>query len=148
MGMKHLEQQIAGYEDVAAKLKASHEFAATESPAFDSLAADCLARVAVLKATQSMLSPAPAATTVSSAEKDAIVYMVVNLKVTDAKSAVTGSVQEIQAKAVEAVMSKTVAGATGGAVTEVPEGSGKVAMQVAKDNPELAKAAVAAAPKS
>jgi len=141
-----LAQAVAKYGDAAAKLEEAA--APGESPSFEKLAMDYTARAAKFQQVLDSMSSAPEVASVSPMEKDAIIYMVAEIKIKDADTAVKGSIQQAQEKAVEAGMVKAVSGATGGAVTSVPEGSGKMGLKVAQENPELAKAAVSAAAKA
>mmetsp|Transcript_49965 Transcript_49965/g.88822 ORF Transcript_49965/g.88822 Transcript_49965/m.88822 type:complete len:411 (-) Transcript_49965:56-1288(-) len=146
--MPQLAVLVGSYYEAAKKLRESAASSAGESPAFEALAAQYEARSSALKRAMDGLSAVPAPATVSVTEKNAIIYMVAHLKVKDAKTKVTGTVQEVQARGVEAAIGSALSGATGGRVSSVPEGTGRAAVQVAKENPELAKAAVGAAAKA
>lgn len=143
--MPQLASLVASYYQAAAKLRESAKIAEGESPAFEALAEQYEARSTELKRALDGLSTIPTPATVSAAEKNGILYIVANVKVRDARTKVVGTAQEVQARAVEAAMGSALGSATGGRVSSVPEGTGRAAVQVAKENPELAKAAMGAA---
>eukprot|EP00747_Dinoflagellata_sp_TGD_P164117 gnl/TRDRNA2_/TRDRNA2_183594_c0_seq1.p1 gnl/TRDRNA2_/TRDRNA2_183594_c0~~gnl/TRDRNA2_/TRDRNA2_183594_c0_seq1.p1 ORF type:complete len:393 (-),score=128.91 gnl/TRDRNA2_/TRDRNA2_183594_c0_seq1:126-1304(-) len=140
--MLQLAQTIEAYETAAQRMKESSEFAADESPSFSKLASDYESRAAFLKSVLSSLPQAAEAASASAEEKDGILYLVAQNKVTTVQASASAAVQEAQGKVAEAAMGKALSQATGGAVTKAPEGSGKVAVKYAKENPEQAKAAM------
>jgi len=145
--IKKLEKAVAAYKEAEAKTKeALPQDGGNEAPSFTALAAYFSTRAADLEALLKSLSPVPEAINTPESERDGIRYVVaqqaLNTASETASTAAADLKADVQVKMVEQGLSSAVSGATGGAVTKVPEGTGKAAVQYAKENPEQAKAAM------
>lgn len=94
--MDLLTKAIELYGDAESKVKAGLPHASGESPAFDELGTDCLARRTELEVFSNGLSPVPDAISVNSEENDAIVYASAHLSIKSATKSVTDSAGAFQ----------------------------------------------------
>lgn len=133
---------VVHYREAENLTRQSLPHASGESPAFVDLEHDFKARGHELEAFLAVLLPVPKAINVSPEEKDAITYLTAKLGIKSATDSATAMATDFQGKCVEKALGSALSGATGGAVTTVPEGTGKAAVQYAKENPEQAKAAM------
>jgi len=143
-----LSKTVEACQAAEAKLKEAQalpEDAGNEKSAFSMMEATYGIRASELGAVLSMLSPVPDAVENHESERDGIAYLTMQMGLTKAQESASKAVGDVQGRMVEQSMSAAASSATGGAVTKVPEGSGKAAIDFAKENPEAAKAAMSAA---
>lgn len=142
--ISQLQMAIEAYKEAEGMLKeALPQDQGNEEPSFQSLADFCRLRGGELEALRESLAPIPEAISTPEAERDAILYLTTQMELKRASSSASAAAADMQGKMVEKGMGAAASSATGGYVTEVPEGTGKAAVQYAKDNPEQAKAAMA-----
>lgn len=137
------------YERTVQCLSGSATIGESETPPFSVLGEEYASRARALRSVQTSLATIPETPSCSLEEKNGILYLVASNQVTDFKTqalvvskVAQDKATDMQGKAVEKSMGTALSKATGGTVDQVPEGTGKVAVQYAKENPEQAKAAV------
>jgi len=141
--LDHLGKTIQYYKDGEANFKESlSEDKGDESPSLKSLQESYAARGAELEAVLSQISPAAVAIDTHESERDGIKYLCAQMGIQSTADSVGSVLEEAQAKVVQGTLNSAASSATGGKVTEVPEGSGAAAVKYAKENPEQAKAAM------